>query len=44
MEAPVSAPEPSPFVNRERALGFMATATLYVVQIRLDMHREPART
>ena len=28
MEPSVSAPDPSPFVNRERALGIMATATL----------------
>lgn len=28
MEPPASAPDPSPLVNRERALGIMATATL----------------
>src|SRR6202795_1401294 len=28
MEPPVSAPDPLPFVNRERALGIIATATL----------------
>jgi predicted PurR-regulated permease PerM len=28
MEQPVSAPDPLPFVNRERALGIIATATL----------------